>query len=191
MRKAVIFDIDGTLAKISKNEDGTPKREYSDYDKVDLDEPVIEICETILAECLLGLQDTIIFITGRKEKCFRKTLEWLANHIKYLRQESKKEYVNHYFGGDEQGFKMGQEFNIRKTDFGLYQCKGVIFMRPNDDKRPEIELKKEIYETKIKGNYDVVMAFDDDAEVCKMYKEQGILTMQVMTKGLDFIDCDK
>ena len=165
MKKAVIFDIDGTLAKISKNEDGTPKRDYSDYDKVDLDEPInsmFEILKWYFSQTVLisgqdkPYLDKVIFITGRKELCRDKTLNWID-------AELKKSLYSLYLNSP---FPKSWE----------------LCMRPDNDHRKAVELKKEIYETKIKGNYDVVMAFDDDPKVCKMYKEQGILTMQVMTK---------
>jgi hypothetical protein len=178
-QKAVIFDIDGVLAKISKNEDGTPKRGYRDYDKVDLDEPIKEVCETILTQCLLEIGATIIFVTGRKEKCFEGTLEWLECHMKY--KNYMGEYKTYYFG-KRNGFKVGQEFYVLDSDFGIPKCKGVIFMRPDNDHRPAEALKKEIYETKIKYKYDVIMAFDDDPKVCEMYKKEGILTMQVKSR---------
>ena len=163
MKKAVIFDIDGTLAKISKNEDGTPKRDYHDYDKVDLDEPIEEIVELLIGltglKNLFGIQIQPLFITGRKEFCREKTALFLYKELRNYSPTEEDEIAIH----------------VKET-------KRFLFMRPDNDHRKAVELKKEIYETKIKGNYDVVMAFDDDPEVCKMYKEQGILTMQVMTK---------
>lgn len=156
-QKAVIFDIDGVLARIGKNEDGSPKRDYRDYDKVDSDE-VIEGGALLFQNIYQHFQDfkkyafllnesySIIVITERKELCRKKTTEFL--------------------------FRITGVYSVTKTDTGfhtdinpeVYQ----LFMRPNDDHRPAHILKKEIYETHIKGNYDVVMAFDDDPEVCKI-----------------------
>jgi len=160
-QKAVIFDIDGVLAKISKNEDGTPKRGYHNYDKVDLDEPIERGFDLIriFYNCYFG-KAKIIFVTGRKEFCREKTLTWIDCE---LQKTLHSLYLN--------------------TDF-LQELKWWnIFMRPDSDHRPAVELKKEIYETQIKDKYNVIMAFDDDPEVCKMYKEQGILTLQVMTRN--------
>lgn len=152
MKKAVIFDIDGVLARISKNEDGTPKRGYRDYDKVDLDEPIKEVFGFIEYYLADGC-NKIIFITGRKQLCTDKTKKWILKRFNKISDIMKSDDFDDHF---------------------------KLFMRPDNDHRPAVKLKKEIYETKIKGNYDVVIAFDDDPEVCKMYKEQGILTLQVL-----------
>ena len=157
MKKAVIFDIDGVLAKISKNEDGTPKRGYRDYDKVDTDEPIKEMFE-LLKDCG-EFGKTPLFITGRKEKCRKKTAVFLARG---------------FFGRSD-----FTEDEMRKI---AEKSKEFLFMRPDDLNCPAVKLKKEIYEKHIKGNYNVIMAFDDDPEICKMYKEQGILTLQPHTR---------
>lgn len=160
MKKAIIFDIDGVLAKISKNEDGTPKRGYRDYDKVDLDEPIKEIFEFVERYLTNATHSTqVIFITGRKELCRQKTLLFLYKELKN-------------YSPEEEG-----EIAMRVEESKIF-----LFMRPDDDNRPAVKLKKEIYEKHIKGNYNVIMAFDDDPEICKMYKEQGILTLQPHTR---------
>lgn len=156
MKKAVIFDIDGVLAKISTSEDGTPKRGYRDYDKVDLDEPVKEMFR-LLALFDFYEKHKILFVTGRKEMCRKETETFIYS-----------------FSGNDIFCK---NFNEKFTAKG-----SKLFMRPDNDHRPAVKLKKEIYETQIKGKYNVFMAFDDDPEVCKMYKGQGILTMQVMSR---------
>ena len=167
MKRAIIFDIDGVLAKISKNEDGTPKRGYRDYDKVDLDERVENmryITEPIFQDFISSEEDHIILITGRKELCRIKTIDWFLS--KYEKSDILVKGMNH----------------VQANEVLLDYNKTILFMRPDNDHRKAVELKKEIYQTQIKGNYDVIMAFDDDPEVCKMYKEQGILTLQVMTR---------
>jgi hypothetical protein len=57
-----------------------------------------------------------------------------------------------------------------------YQCH--LFMRPNGDFRPDIELKKEIYDTYIKDEYDVLLVVDDRPSVCRMWRSLGLTVLQ-------------
>lgn len=81
MEKIVIFDIDGVLAKKS------PDRDYKEYDKVDLDSP-IEAVFKILNDCYIDDDYDIFFITGRKESCRKKTVDFIITYtgIEYLRR---------------------------------------------------------------------------------------------------------
>jgi len=76
--KAVIFDIDGVLAKKS------PDREHREYDKVDLDLPIqetIRILNFYISEMknCNGI-DVIVFVTGRKELCRSLTLDFFRRY---------------------------------------------------------------------------------------------------------------
>ncbi len=69
--KAIIFDVDGTLALRS---DRSP---YS-WAKVGLDKP-----NTIVVQMLLGYRNwgyRIIIVSGREDHCLKETIEWLALH---------------------------------------------------------------------------------------------------------------
>lgn len=54
-----------------------------------------------------------------------------------------------------------------------------LYMRKTGDKRRDSEVKKEIYETQIKPNYDVLCVFDDRNQVVEMWRELGLKCMQV------------
>ncbi len=54
-----------------------------------------------------------------------------------------------------------------------------LLMRKKGDHKPDDIVKKEIYETYIKPNYNVVAVFDDRNKVVKMWREQGLLCCQV------------
>jgi len=89
-QKAVIFDIDETVANKSK------ERGYREYDKVDLDTPIKPTIEVLRHYFQVGYK--IIFITSRRECCREKTVQWLYKYIGveyelFMRQEkqSKKE----------------------------------------------------------------------------------------------------
>ena len=54
-----------------------------------------------------------------------------------------------------------------------------LFMRQEKDFRPDEVIKKELYETYIKPNYNVVAVFDDRNKVVKMWRELGLMCCQV------------
>lgn len=54
-----------------------------------------------------------------------------------------------------------------------------LLMRQKGDHRSDQITKKEIYETHIKGNYNVLCVFDDRQKVVDMWREQGLLCCQV------------
>ena len=70
--KAVIFDIDGVLAEKS------PDRGWREYDKVDLDTAINSNIDRLKHYIQSG--HDILFITGRKEFCRKKTTAWLVEH---------------------------------------------------------------------------------------------------------------
>jgi predicted kinase len=74
LSKAVIFDIDGTLA----SHDGV--RSPYDYTKVSLDNPREAVIETV--KNYLQLQKyVVIFLSGREDSCRKDTITWLEKHI--------------------------------------------------------------------------------------------------------------
>ncbi len=60
-----------------------------------------------------------------------------------------------------------------------------LFLRNNDDWRKGFEVKKDIYLTYVKEKFNVLVAFDDDPDICKMYKEEGILSSLICTRGVE------
>ncbi len=68
-----IFDIDGTLA----SHEGI--RGPFDEHKVHLDEPIIPVFEVLKA---LRDRFKIVFVSGRTDKCFSETHQWLDKHLR-------------------------------------------------------------------------------------------------------------
>ena len=160
--KCIIFDIDGVLAEKS------PERDYREYDKVDLDKP-IETGFKLLNLLLLDNHQEygIVFITGRKMLCRDKTSDFIINNIDI------KSFIK----------KHSDIYKDMEYDWIIEAIKNTIsryiLMRPDNDHRPAVVLKKELYETHIKGKYEVELAIDDDPEICEMWKQEGIFTLEV------------
>lgn len=54
-----------------------------------------------------------------------------------------------------------------------------LFMRPEGDKRPDHEIKQEIYKTHIEPFYNVKLVFEDRSSVVKMWRSLGLTCWQV------------
>ena len=54
-----------------------------------------------------------------------------------------------------------------------------LFMRANNDNRPDTELKKEILETSLKENFNIKYVLDDRNQVVKMWRDSGFTCLQV------------
>lgn len=72
---------------------------------------------------------------------------------------------------------------LEKT-FKGYKPYKALFMRRSDDKRPDTEVKKEIYDKCFK-NYPVHKVIDDRPSVIRMWKEQGLDVIDV-GDGVEF-----
>lgn len=57
--------------------------------------------------------------------------------------------------------------------------RGELLMRPRGDRRPDNEVKLEIYKQQIQPKYDVLVVFDDRNRVVKMWRDQGLTCLQV------------
>lgn len=55
----------------------------------------------------------------------------------------------------------------------------LLLMRTDGDFRSDCIIKKEIYENNIKDLFDIVAVFDDRDSVVQMWRDQGLLCLQV------------
>lgn len=68
---------------------------------------------------------------------------------------------------------------LRKHNFPLMNY--MLLMRKHNDFRPSTVVKKELYETYIKGKLNVLCAFDDNSDVIQMWRDNDIKALQVLT----------
>jgi predicted kinase len=54
-----------------------------------------------------------------------------------------------------------------------------IYIRKQGDHRPDYEVKKEIYDTHIKGKYNVLYVIDDRKQVIDMWRTEGLTVLDV------------
>jgi hypothetical protein len=52
-----------------------------------------------------------------------------------------------------------------------------LYMRKTGDRRDDTIVKKELYETYIKGKYNIIGVFDDRPKVVRMWKQEGLFVL--------------
>lgn len=55
-----------------------------------------------------------------------------------------------------------------------------LFMRRDDDQRHDVAMKREIYETAIRGVWQVLFALEDRDRMVKAWREMGVACFQVV-----------
>jgi predicted kinase len=55
----------------------------------------------------------------------------------------------------------------------------LLFMRGEEDNRPDYEVKQEIYDTQVKNKYNVHLVLDDRNQVVEMWRRNGLTCLQV------------
>lgn len=139
LQKAVIIDIDGTIANTPQPD--APIKENGETDwhgwiMTTQFSPVNEWCKQIvLAMAMQGYK--IVFLTARSgDDGSRKiTEEWLENHIPVMHE---------------------------------------LYMRHEDDRRPDYEMKKDVFLNEIAPHYDVCFAIDDKKVNVDLFRSLGI-----------------
>lgn len=139
LRRAIIVDLDGTLALHNRS-----PYDYSLVSTDSLSHPVDHLIGTLdnhFNECGQGRNSlTTIIVSGRPESCREDTSKWLVKH-------------------------------------GIHW--DYLYMRATDDKRPDDEVKLEIFNTHIRDKFNVLWVFDDRNRVVAMWRRLGLMCLQV------------
>lgn len=126
-KRAIICDIDGTVARF----DPTIRTPY-EHEKSDQDLPHQHVID-LLNIIRFGATDVdILMVSGRYDKHREITYDWLQKH---------------------------------KVPFNR------LFMRDDDDNRPDNIVKMEIYTNNIEKHYDILFVLDDRNRVVDMWRK--------------------
>ena len=143
MKKAIIVDIDGTLADNGHRKELAIQKRWDEFTMQSGADEAFQFALDILDLAIIKGW-TILFVTGRSDKYAALTALWLQE-------------------------KAGMRNDI---DFRL-------FMRAEGDHREDTLIKGDIFEAEIRGKFDVQFALDDRTRIVKMWREKGIITLQV------------
>lgn len=145
-KTCIIVDIDGTLAK------NVTGRSPYDESKVYHDDVREHVLETVRALNFASGIEILIF-SGRSDACLVDTIKWLENKCRFEVYSSPTNTI--------------EEFMNRKVLYEPSQSSVFLVMRKAGDKRKDSEVKREMYETYVKNNYNVMAVFDDRAQVIR------------------------
>lgn len=131
----VVFDLDGTLADTRHrlHHLAGAKRDWAAFFR-DADRDPLLAEGAALAHAKAA-DHTIVYVTGRPERCRKATRRWLRQH-------------------------------------GLPE--GRLYMRREGDRRAARVSKPEMVRALARGGTRVVLAVDDDPEVCEAYRAAGV-----------------
>lgn len=157
-RKAIIFDIDGTLADVEHRRHHLPNWgaffEHMGADKpVD---PVVWLSARVVEAGLFQALDgddpgfDIFICTGRPADYRGVTEKWLARHAPLLWAHTKR-----------------------------------LLMRPAGDQRADTTVKKEMLNVLRGEGYDVMLAIDDRQSVVDMWRQNGVTCLQAAPGDFD------
>lgn len=147
MTRAVIFDIDGTLADCSHrlyHVTGSSKNWPAFFASMDQDGCVEKMRD--LAIMVHGSDMAILLCSGRPETHRAVTEQWMArNSVPYA----------------------------------------ALYMRPENDHRPDHVVKSQILDGIIADGYDIQFVVDDRDSVVRMWRERGLICLQCREWGDD------
>lgn len=136
--KAILCDIDGTLAHMTK-EGRLRFGKQAPYMWLDVGEDTVDkrVRDTLQR---YAVDTKIIIVSGRDSICRPHTEKWLKdNNVPY----------------------------------------DALFMRPQDDNRKDNIIKRELFDTHIRGVYDVWLVLDDRNQVVNEWRDMGLTCWQV------------
>lgn len=137
-RKAILVDVDGTLAHMNG-------RSPYDWKRVGEDSPDKLVIQIVRALCMAHY--SIIVMSGRDSVCRQETYDWLiANNVPFTE----------------------------------------LFMRAQDDMRHDNIVKEELFWNHVDPTYEIVGVIDDRPQVCRMWRDLGLKTIQVGDPELEF-----
>lgn len=105
-------------------------------------------------------------------------IEPVADIVRKYLAEDKVIYLS---GRDEEHRGVTEKWLV---DNGLWG--GTLLMRPNQDKRCDTIIKKELYEAHIKGKYNVLFVMDDRKRIKRLWNQEGIFVLDVNQFDLEY-----
>lgn len=161
-RTCIIYDLDGTIS-----DDSWRRQKFLSSDSPSSWEDYFINCgkDNLINSHLIDFNHDIVIMTGRPEYARSQTIAWLRR-------------IGIMPTGNWKNLNFLTPYDYDKSG------RVILFMRKHNDIRPNWEVKKDMVKKFIKKNPDreIIMAYDDDPAVIKMYKRHGI-PCQLITKG--------
>jgi hypothetical protein len=176
--KAIICDLDGTLCdhrhRLHHIADSRKKDYDAFYAAMDKDTPN-KWCEAIICSLYDGQwgEVIILYVTGRPNKYRNITEIWLSeNNIVKFGGKSGQDEQHSLFMRPDYLYPWNGQVDMWNSPF-------MAHPERKPDHRPAYEVKREIYEQKIKNKYEVLFCLEDDPECVKIYRDLGLICLDV------------
>lgn len=131
--------------------------------------------------CVICDLDGTLALFGDKSPYDRNYAEDDINGaVGFLLRELPK-YITVIFvtGRKEKYREVTQKWIFTQSIVNKLQFSYKLLMRKTDDTRKDFVVKKELYDTEIKGKFNVIFVLDDRNQVVKMWREIGLTCFQV------------
>lgn len=120
----------------------------------------------------------------RKKKQWRRFFEECENDLplqttRMIINTLRERYPVAYLSGRPDTYKMVTLKWLNDNGMGLGDGRAALIMRPADDKRPDHEVKRDLYLQHIEPYYNVLCVFDDRKRVVDMWRSLGLQVYQV------------
>lgn len=126
--------------------------------------------------------DGTLFLDSNGTK--RRERDFLTDHVVPEVRELLQRYYDHcilFVTGRKEKYRQDTTDKLWSIGFDVEGNTGIeLFMRRNKDERPDAIVKEEIYQIKIKPHYEIAFVLEDLAEVCEMWKTQGLFVFRIM-----------
>ena len=130
------------------------------------------------SRCIICDLDGTLALNGGRDwfdydKVINDRLDWRINDL-----------LNELYYNNDIIFVTGRDEECREiTEQWIKKVAGIddflLYMRSHGDKRPDHVVKKELYEKYVEPNYNVSCVFEDRNNVVEMWRELGLLCLQV------------
>ena len=132
----------------------------------------------LLDNCIIcDLDGTLALNSGRDwydyDKVINDNVDWRISHL--LKELYTSNYIIFVTGRDEECREITSKWIKEVAGIDDF----LLYMRPHNDKRPDQVVKKELYEKYIEPDYNVSCVFEDRNKVVEMWRELGLLCLQV------------
>jgi len=175
--KALIIDIDGTLANIEHRRhfvDGSLSH-CCEVETIEITRDGSTLCHLICSQC-----NSICNTKKPDWKSFNEAMDkdtvnqWCAQIIQSF-SISNPDMKFIFLTGREEKYR-GITADLIWDNLELLTFQ--LLMRPDSDYRSDVEIKREIYEREIKDKYDVLFCIDDRNCVVDLWRSLGLVCLQ-------------
>lgn len=122
---------------------------------------------------MVDIDGTLAHMVGRSPYDYSKVHEDTLDEVIASITRHYKHVV--VMSGRPEDCREATENWLRKHDIRF----DALFMRKSGDKRPDNEIKWELYQEHVEPNYKIDFVLDDRNRVVKMWRENGLKCLQV------------